>query len=148
VLTRVALDEEIREGRFQRGLALVTAFSGVLAGLEVTYEHYRGSYRQKIMYVPVLVSPVLTAAGLAAFMSARASTTVLRTASIATLATGAVGFILHIRKPGGWRLPVVNYQGNNSSTDPDPGKQTLPIKWRNSLSSNRLPSRCKWIPGT
>jgi len=138
VLTRVALDEEIREGRFQRGLALVTAFSGVLAGLEVTYEHYRGSYRQKIMYVPVLVSPVLTAAGLAAFMSV----------SIATLATGAVGFILHIRKPGGWRLPVVNYQGNNSSTDPDPGKQTLPIKWRNSLSSNRLPSRCKWIPGT
>lgn len=138
MLTRVALDEEIREGRFQRGLALVTAFSGVLAGLEVTYEHYRGSYRQKIMYVPVLVSPVLTAAGLAAFMSV----------SIATLATGAVGFILHIRKPGGWRLPVVNYQGNNSSTDPDPGKQTLPIKWRNSLSSNRLPSRCKWIPGT
>ncbi len=106
------VDKDIREGRFQRGLALVTAFSGVLAGLEVAYEHYRGSYGQKVMYVPVLISPVLTAAGVAAFLSKRAAQWPLRAASIATLATGAVGFVLHIRgidrKPGGWRLPIVN----------------------------------------
>ena len=34
----------IREGRFQRSLSLVTAFSSLLSGLEVTYEHYVGSY--------------------------------------------------------------------------------------------------------
>ncbi len=108
----LTIEKDIREGRFQRGLALIAAFSGVLAGLEVTYEHYRGSYGQKVMYVPVLISPVLTAAGIAAFASKRAAHGPLRAASIATLATGAVGFVLHIRgidrKPGGWRLPIVN----------------------------------------
>jgi len=34
----------IREGRFQRSLALIAGLSSILSGLEVTYEHYRGSY--------------------------------------------------------------------------------------------------------
>src|SRR5690349_19576329 len=45
----IVLEQHIREGRFQRSLSLITAFSSLLAGLEVTYEHYRGSYGQRIM---------------------------------------------------------------------------------------------------
>ena len=41
--------QHIREGRFQRSLSLITAFSSLLSGLEVTYEHNIGSYRQQIM---------------------------------------------------------------------------------------------------
>jgi len=39
-----ALAHAIREGRFQRSLALLTAATSVVSGLEVAYEHYRGSY--------------------------------------------------------------------------------------------------------
>jgi hypothetical protein len=102
----------IREGRFQRWLALVAGFSGLLSGLEVTYEHYRGSYSRRIMYTPVILSGALMAASLAAFRSRRAAKTVLPVVSILTLADCAAGFYFHIRgvqrKPGGWRVPVVN----------------------------------------
>ncbi|MFL5702066.1 MAG: hypothetical protein ACJ8AG_04475, partial [Ktedonobacteraceae bacterium] len=51
--------QHIREGRFQRSLSLITAFSSLLSGLEVTYEHYIGSYSQQIMYTPVFLSLML-----------------------------------------------------------------------------------------
>ncbi len=53
----IVLDQHIREGRFQRSLSLITAFSSLVAGLEVTYEHFQGSYSQRIMYSPVLLTP-------------------------------------------------------------------------------------------
>ena len=102
----------IREGRFQRSLSLMTAGASLLSGLEVAYEHYRGSYSRRVMYTPVILSGVLFAAGIAAFFSRRAARTVLRIASIITLVDCGVGFYFHIRgvarKPGGWRLPMTN----------------------------------------
>lgn len=102
----------IREGRFQRSLSLLTAATSVISGLEVAYEHYRGSYSRRVMYTPVILSGVLGIAGIAAFFSRRAATTVLRTASLVTLADAGVGFYFHVRgiarKPGGWRLPMTN----------------------------------------
>jgi hypothetical protein len=102
----------IREGRFQRWLALVAGFSSLLSGLEVSYEHYRGSYSRRIMYTPVILSGALLAAGFAAFWSRRAAKTVLPAVSVVVLADSVVGFYFHIRgiqrKPGGWRIPVVN----------------------------------------
>lgn len=105
-------DVDIREGRFQRALALICGLSSVLSGLEVTYEHYRGSYGQRIMYTPVILSGALLGAGLWAYKSKRAAETVLPVVSILTLADCVTGFVFHIRgirrKPGGWRLPIVN----------------------------------------
>lgn len=102
----------VREGRFQRWLSLVAGLSSVLSGLEVTYEHYRGSYSRRIMYTPVILSAALLAAGVAGFRSRRAARTVLPAVAIVTLADSALGFYFHIRgvqrKPGGWRIPVVN----------------------------------------
>jgi len=107
-----AVDEHIKDGRFQRSLALVTAASSFVSGLEVSYEHYKGSYSNLVMYTPVLLSGGVTAAAIAGFASRRAAQTVMRWTSALTLADGIVGFGFHIRgiqrKPGGWRIPVVN----------------------------------------
>lgn len=116
-LTAPARDIEIvanhvREGRFQRSLALLTAATSVISGLEVAYEHYRGSYSRRVMYTPVILSGLLAIAGVAAFFSRRAARTVLRLVSVVTLVDALVGFYFHVRgvhrKPGGWRLPMTN----------------------------------------
>lgn len=108
----IVLEQHIREGRFQRSLSLITAFSSILAGLEVTYEHYRGSYGQQIMYTPVLISPVLALAGVWGAFNRRIARTLLPIASLITIIDGVVGFYFHVRgvarKPGGWRIPVFN----------------------------------------
>lgn len=102
----------IREGRFQRSFALLTAATSVVSGLEVAYEHYRGSYSRRVMYTPVILSGLLAVAGFAGFFSRRAARTVLRLASFVTLVDAAFGFYFHVRgikrKPGGWRLPMTN----------------------------------------
>jgi hypothetical protein len=102
----------VREGRFQRSLSLLTAATSIFSGLEVAYEHYRGSYSRRVMYTPVILSIVLTFAGVAGFFSRRAARGLLRVAAAITLIDAAVGFCFHIRgvhrKPGGWRLPMTN----------------------------------------
>lgn len=102
----------VREGRFQRWLSLIAAASSAASGVEVAYEHYKGSYSRRIMYTPVILSGVLAGAGLAGFFSRRAAVTVLRWTSILTLADSVTGFYFHVqgvkRKPGGWSLPITN----------------------------------------
>lgn len=102
----------VREGRFQRSLSLITAGASIMSGLEVAYEHYKGSYSRRVMYTPVILSALLGVAGMAAVFSRRAARTVLRLVSVVTLIDSGVGFYFHIRgvqrKPGGWRLPMTN----------------------------------------
>ena len=104
--------QHIREGRFQRSLSLITAFSSLLSGLEVTYEHYIGSYSQQIMYTPVFLSLVLCIGSIWAVFNSWAARIFLPIVSLITIVDGAVGFYMHIRgiarKPGGWRIPVFN----------------------------------------
>lgn len=105
-------DEHIKNGRFQRSLALVAAASSFVSGLEVGYEHYKGSYGNRMMYTPVILSGLLTGAAIAGVFSTKAARGILRWISTATLADGIIGFGFHIRgiqrKPGGWRLPLTN----------------------------------------
>ncbi|MFC5862115.1 hypothetical protein ACFPT7_07415 [Acidicapsa dinghuensis] len=104
--------EHLREGCFQRSLCLIVATTSVASGLEVGYEHYKGSYSNPVMYTPVVLSGALAGAGLVGVFSRFAARTVLRWISIVTLADGVIGFFFHIRgiarKPGGWSLPVTN----------------------------------------
>jgi hypothetical protein len=104
--------QHIREGRFQRSLSLITAFSSLMSGLEVTYEHYIGSYSQQIMYTPVFLSLVLVIAGVWAVFNRWAARVFLPIVSFVTALDGIVGFIMHVRgiarKPGGWRIPIFN----------------------------------------
>jgi len=57
------IDLDIREGRFQRWLAILAGLSSVLSGIEVAYEHYRGSYSRRVMYTPVILSGALAVGG-------------------------------------------------------------------------------------
>ena len=83
-----------------------------MTGLEVGYEHYRGSYSRRVMYTPVALSLLLFAGGVAGFFSGRAARRVLRPIAALTLADGVLGFYFHLRgiarKPGGWRFPMTN----------------------------------------
>src|SRR5579871_6282902 len=104
--------DHIRQGTFQRSMALLVASTSVASGLEVGYEHYKGSYSNPVMYTPVVLSGALAASGLVGAFSRRGARTVLRWVSTATLADGIIGFFFHVRgvarKPGGWSLPVTN----------------------------------------
>ena len=108
----LVVEQHIREGRFQRSLALITAFSSLLSGLEVGTEHYQGSYNQRLMYSPVIASGALLAASLWGAINHKAARTLLPITSLVMLGDGLIGFIWHARgiarKPGGWRIPVFN----------------------------------------
>jgi len=108
----IVFEHHIREGRFQRSLSLITAFSSLMSGLEVTYEHYIGSYSQRIMYTPVFVSIALCIAGVWGVFNRWAARVLLPVVSLITMIDGIAGFIFHVRgihrKPGGWRIPIFN----------------------------------------
>lgn len=108
----VVILRHVREGRFQRSLAFVAAGSAVLAGIEVTYEHYRGSYGNALMYTPVALTPPIIAAGVWCALDRRAARAALPLTSLLVLADGVLGFVFHVRgiarKPGGWSLPIFN----------------------------------------
>jgi hypothetical protein len=78
----------------------------------VTLQHYRGSYGQRIMYSPVILSVALAGAGVAGACSPKMARTVLPVASATLLSDGILGFLMHIRgihrRPGGWRIPIFN----------------------------------------
>ena len=105
-------DELVREGRFQRALSLVAGLSSILAGVEVAWEHYKGSYSHRVMYTPVLWSGALAGTGVAAAIRPKIARTGLRIVSLVTIINGLIGFGFHIRgvqrKPAGWRLPITN----------------------------------------
>src|SRR5579875_4198000 len=88
--------QHIREGRFQRSLSAITAFSSLLSGLEVTYEHYIGSYSQRIMYTPVILCGGLCTASVWGLFNRRAARLLLPPLSALLLADGVVGFVLHV----------------------------------------------------
>lgn len=106
------LISNLRRGRAQRTLAAVTAFSALPLGLEIYLEHFRGSFGDKWMWTPIVLSPLLTASGLAAVGSRRAATTVLPVVSGLYCLDGVIGVYTHIqgvrKRPGGFSEPLYN----------------------------------------
>ena len=109
-LTKVASD--IRHGRTQRKLSAVTALSALPMGAEIYANHYGGSFGNKWMWTPVVLSPALSAAGVAGVLSERAAKTVLPALSAVFFLDGAAGVYFHLRgaarKPGGLREATYN----------------------------------------
>jgi hypothetical protein len=104
--------KNVRSGRLQRTLSFVTAASALPLGFEVYVEHYRGSFGDKWMWVPIAATPVLVGSAAAATFSKRAATTALPLASAIYAANGLIGIITHVRgvarKPGGFAEPTYN----------------------------------------
>jgi hypothetical protein len=103
---------EIREGRFQRSMAIITTFSAIVGGFEAYAQHRRGAFRNPLMWTPVwLTGPVVASAG-AALLSETAAHRLLPLSAIAALIDGLVGFVYHIkgidRRPGGFKLGRYN----------------------------------------
>ena len=102
----------LRRGRAQRTLAAATALSALPLGLEIYFEHFRGSFGDKWMWTPVALSPLLTAAGLAGVRSQRAARTVLPAVSALYCLDGLIGVYTHVqgvrKRPGGFSEPLYN----------------------------------------
>ncbi len=97
------LRQQISQGRFQRGMALIAASLSLLSGGEAYYEHMRGSYNQRWMWTPIWVTPPMLAAAIGALYSERVARVALPVASLVNLVEGLLGFYLHLR--GVRRMP-------------------------------------------
>ena len=97
----------VARGRFQRVLAVATAFFALLAGGEAFFEHLRGSFSQRWMWTPVWISPLVVVAGVGAALDPKVARLVLPATASASLLDGLIGFYLHLRgiekMPGGSR---------------------------------------------
>jgi hypothetical protein len=109
---RAWLVHELRRGRVQRTLAAATALSALPLGLEIYFEHFRGSFGDKWMWTPVILSPALSAAGIAAVRSERAARTALPVVSALYCVDGLIGVYTHVqgvrKRPGGLSEPLYN----------------------------------------
>lgn len=104
----------VRHGRFERTLSLLTAAGSLVTAAEIYLEHDRASFGNKMMWWPVVLGPVGAAAGVAGFRSDKAARTVLPIASGLIVANGLQGTYLHVRgiaqKPGGWSMARYNVE--------------------------------------
>jgi hypothetical protein len=101
-----SLLDNVRRGRVQRLLAATTALSVPALGFEIYLEHYKGSFGDRWMLTPLVLTPPLTAAGVAGFASERAARTVLPALSALYALDGLAGIVTHIqgvrKRPGGF----------------------------------------------
>jgi hypothetical protein len=91
---------------------VVTVLWAFFSGFEALYSHYKTNFRYKAQWAPVLLTPLLMAAGVGAMKSRRVANTVLPAVSALALADGAIGFYCHargiVRRPGGVKKPLYN----------------------------------------
>lgn len=93
----------------ERILLLFTGLALAMIAVQVGLFHYRGNFRHKVMWGPVLTAPILAVLGLVLGLW---NIPWLRTLFVIGLMVQAVaallGFILHIRgvmlRVGGWKL--------------------------------------------
>ena len=102
----------VREGRMQKLLSATTAFSVPPLAFEIYLEHYKGSFGDKWMWTPIVLTPPLTAAGVAGVFSEKAARTWLPALSALYALDGAIGVFTHLRgvqkRPGGFAEPTYN----------------------------------------
>jgi hypothetical protein len=103
---------EIRNGRFERSMALMTAFAALVSGWEAYAQHLRGAFSHWLMWTPVGLTPPTVLAGFAAIFSQRIAHRVLPILAVISFVDGLVGFVFHMRgigrMPGGWQLGRYN----------------------------------------
>ena len=73
----ISTEQDIREGKFQRQVAIVAGISALLSGFEAYYSHYKNNFRYKVQWSPVVLAPLLAAAAFLSVKKRRVATTAL-----------------------------------------------------------------------
>jgi hypothetical protein len=111
-LRRPDFRDDIRVGRFQKHLCVVTAVGALAVGGESWYSHYKDNFKFKVQWSPIIMSPMLAGAAVWAVKSKRAANTVLPVVAAAAIVNGVVGTYYHVRgimrRPGGLKKPLYN----------------------------------------
>ena len=102
---RISLEQDVREGRFQNQMAIITAASAIFSGFEAWYSHYKNNFRYTAQWTPILIAPLLAATSIAAMKNRKVASRALPVVSAIAAADAAVGFFYHargvVRRPGG-----------------------------------------------
>ena len=105
---------DLRTGRFERSLSVLTALGAATATAETFFEHDSASFGNRLMWLPVLLGPVGVAAGIAGAVNTTMAKTTLPVVSAIIVANDLHGTYLHARgisqKPGGWKNFVYNME--------------------------------------
>ena len=108
----ISTEQDIREGKFQRQVAIVAGISALLSGFEAYYSHYKNNFRYKVQWSPVILAPFLAAAAFLCVKKRRVAAEALPTLSAVACADAAVGFFYHargvLRRPGGRKHLLYN----------------------------------------
>lgn len=98
--------QNVRHGRFEQSLAGLTGIGALITGVEIWLEHDRASFANRMMWIPVALTPAMAAAGIAGIFSKRAAKTFLPVISSVVLFNSMQGEYLHLRgiaqRPGGF----------------------------------------------
>jgi hypothetical protein len=98
----------IETGHFERTLSALMGVASAVNSAEIYLEHDRASFGNSLMWWPVALGPVGTAAGIAGAVSKLMAKTALPRASAVKVANGLQGTDLHVRgiaqRPGGWKM--------------------------------------------
>ena len=61
--------QNVRHGRFEQSLAGLTGIGALITGVEIWLEHDRASFANRMMWIPVALTPAMAAAGIAGIFS-------------------------------------------------------------------------------
>ena len=104
--------QDLREGRFQKHLAVATLIAAGFSGFEAWYSHYKNNFRYRAQWTPVVIAPLLMLAAGGAITRVRVAHTWLPAISAIAVIDGSVGFFYHVRgvlrRPGGRELLFYN----------------------------------------
>jgi hypothetical protein len=104
----------VRHGQFERAMSALTGVGALITGVEIWLEHDRASFSNSMMWIPVILTPILSGAGLAGVFSRRAAKTFLPLVSLVVVANSMQGQYLHLRgaaqRPGGLKLARYNLE--------------------------------------
>jgi hypothetical protein len=104
----------IRHGRFERSLCGLTTAGAIVTGVEIWLEHDRASFGNKMMWLPVALTPAIAAAGIAGVFSKRLAKTALPIVSTVVIFNSFQGQYFHLRgiaqRPGGFSMARYNME--------------------------------------
>src|ERR1700761_4134591 len=88
---------DVAHGRFERSLSGLTAFAAAVTTAEIYLEHYRASFGNRWMWIPVLAATPVMIAGIGGVFSRRWAKRYLPITAVIYSANGLAGEYFHAR---------------------------------------------------